>query len=69
MLPLLENETWLGDVRSSKAPVGIIVSMVWKCVSNECCDVWLLERGVLSSWTVIAGRLGVLRKLEEDDGS
>jgi hypothetical protein len=75
MLPLLENETWLGDVRSSSPPVGMMVSMATKLGSrseweSSCCCECRETRSrelVASSWTVIAGKLGVLRRLGEKE--
>jgi hypothetical protein len=30
MLPRLEKDTWVGEVKSSKLPVGMTMSMPWK---------------------------------------
>lgn len=71
MLPRFEKEIWAGEVKSSKLPVGMTMSMPWKggslapLESSE----WLRDPTTCSSWTTMAGRLGVRRRLVGVEGS
>lgn len=75
MLPRFEKETCVGEVRSSRWPVGMTVSMGWKCWAGSwawagwtaCNDVGGGTEG--ASWTTMAGRLGVLRMLVGVEGA
>lgn len=75
MLPRFEKDICVGEAKSSKLPVGIIMSMPWKgespglLESNEKRGDWLREPTTCSSWMTIAGRLGALCRLEGDGGS
>jgi len=77
MLPRFEKDTWLSEVRSSRLPVGMMVSKPMKELlfsealsrPSERGDPCLLDPGDRSSWTTIAGRLGVLRRLRGEEGS
>lgn len=71
MLPRLEKDICVSEVKSSKLPVGIKVSMaakLWPSTSAERRDATLLEPGDCASWTTMEGRLGVLRRLVGDEG-
>lgn len=71
MLPRFEKDIWAGEVKSSKLPVGITMSMPWKGDSPAPLESseWLRDPTTCSSWTTMAGRLGVLRRLVGDEGS
>ena len=71
MLPRFEKEIWVGEVKSSKLPVGMTMSMPWKGDSPAPLESseWLRDPTTCSSWTTIAGRLGVRRRLVGDEGS
>jgi len=78
MLPLLEKDICVSEERSSRLPVGMMVSrpskaFVCSCgalsVSAERGDEWLVTPRECSSWTTIAGRLGVRDSVGGEGGS